>query len=152
MINFRPAMISDSEVIADFNCRLALETEQKTLDSSTVREGVLRGLKLAPEVRYFVATIDDAVVGQIMLTREWSDWRNGWMVWLQSVYVRSDCRGAGIFRGLLEYSMEQVKSEGNVVNARLYVEYANDAAKATYRKIGFVDAGYEVMEMPLTTY
>jgi len=133
--------------MADFNCRLALETEGKTLDSATVRNGVLRGLALAPEVRYFVAVSDAEVVGQLMLTLEWSDWRDGWIVWLQSVYVAPQWRGAGVFRQLLSHALRTVNADGTVVSIRLYVEYANGGAKACYRKIGFTGSGYDVMEM-----
>jgi len=149
MFVFRNAEPADIERIAELNCRLARETEGKELNSDTVRLGVARGLELSPEVRYFVAEANSAVVGQLMLTREWSDWRNGWMVWLQSVYVVAESRGHGVFRRLLSHAIEVASVEGDVVNVRLYVEHANEAAKATYRRLGFCDAGYQVMEMPL---
>ena len=82
----RSATSDDVAVITEYNCRLALETEHKTLDRATVNAGVRRGLELGDEVQYFVAEDEAGVIGQIMLTREWSDWRNGWMIWLQSVY------------------------------------------------------------------
>lgn len=86
----RSASSDDVAVITEYNCRLALETEHKTLDRATVNAGVRRGLELGDEVQYFVAEDEAGVIGQIMLTREWSDWRNGWMIWLQSVYVVSE--------------------------------------------------------------
>ncbi len=150
MFVFRSAKPADVETIAELNCRLARETEEKELNPATVRLGVARGLELSPEVRYFVAEANFAVVGQIMLTREWSDWRNGWMIWLQSVYVVAESRGQGVFRSLLSHAIEAAAVQGDVVNVRLYVEHANEAAKATYRRLGFCDAGYQVMEMPLT--
>ena len=85
MFVYRRANISDVDRITEFNCRLAQETEGKQLDTATVTRGVSRGLLLAPEVLYFVAEKDGTVVGQVMLTREWSDWRDGWMLWIQSV-------------------------------------------------------------------
>ncbi len=145
----RSASDLDIDTLADFNCRLAWETENRALDPETVRRGVTRSLQLSPEVRYFVAEADSAIVGQLMLTREWSDWRDGWMVWLQSVYVCSDWRGRGVFRTLLNHAVAMVTAEDRVVNLRLYVEHHNDVAKNTYRTLGFSDAGYEVMEMPL---
>lgn len=143
----RKAVESDASRIAEFNSRLALETEQKVLDPSTVLQGVRHGLQLAPEVLYFVAEVNSEVIGQLMLTREWSDWRNGWMVWLQSVYVESSCRGHGVFRQLFESSIRQVRSEIPVVCVRLYVEHLNAAAKQCYQKLGFGPGGYEVLEL-----
>jgi ribosomal protein S18 acetylase RimI-like enzyme len=148
MFAYRRANISDVGRITEFNCRLALETEGKQLDTATVTRGVSRGLLLAPEVLYFVAEKDGVVIGQVMLTREWSDWRDGWMLWIQSVYVDAEWRGLGVFGKLFSFAIESAASEGHVVNVRLYVEHANEAAKAVYGKLGFRNAGYEVMEMP----
>ena len=148
MFVYRRANISDVGRITEFNCRLALETEGKQLNPDTVTRGVSRGLQLAPEVLYFGAEKDGVVVGQVMLTREWSDWRDGWMLWIQSVYVDAEWRGLGVFGKLFSFAIESASSEGHVVNVRLYVEHANEAAKAVYGKLGFRNAGYEVMEMP----
>ena len=84
MFVYRSAQPSDVGRMAEMNCRLARETEGKELDEVMVLAGVRRGLELAPEVRYFVAESHSGIVGHVMITREWSDWRNGWMVWLQS--------------------------------------------------------------------
>jgi len=145
----RVAKQDDVAVITEFNCRLALETENRILDRMTVDAGVRRGLELGDEVQYFVAEDESGVIGQIMLTREWSDWRNGWMIWLQSVYVASEKRGAGVFRLLFERSVELARLRCDAVCVRLYVEHENEAATATYHRLGFRDSGYLVMEMPL---
>ncbi|MEI6538494.1 MAG: GNAT family N-acetyltransferase [Planctomycetota bacterium] len=145
----RSATSDDVAVITEYNCRLALETEHKTLDRATVNAGVRRGLELGDEVQYFVAEDEAGVIGQIMLTREWSDWRNGWMIWLQSVYVVSEKRGAGVFRLLFERSVELARLRCDAVCVRLYVEQGNEKAIATYRRLGFLDSGYLVMEMPM---
>ena len=145
----RVATIDDIAMITEYNCRLALETESRILDRDTVEAGVRRGLELGDEVQYFVAEDESGVIGQIMLTREWSDWRNGWMIWLQSVYVASEKRGAGVFRLLFERSVELARLRFDAVCVRLYVEHENEAATATYRRLGFRDSGYLVMEMPL---
>jgi ribosomal protein S18 acetylase RimI-like enzyme len=147
-LTFRPAVLSDASTIADFNSRLAMETEGRPLDPSTIGNGVRRALELSPEVRYFVAESAGRVVGQLMLTREWSDWRNGWMIWLQSVYVHADFRGCGVFRSLLDYAIQSVELSDSPVCVRLYVEHHNEAAKSCYRSLGFVDSGYLVMERP----
>ena len=148
-ITFRSATHSDIPTLADFNCRLAMETEGRQLDSATVQAGVTRGLDVGEEVRYFVADADGQVVGQIMLTREWSDWRDGWIAWLQSVYVVAEARGKGVFKGLLQHAIDQLKQQPDVVCMRLYVERDNNAAIATYQKLNFADSGYHVMETPL---
>ena len=143
----QPADESHADRIADLNCRLALETEGKSLDFSTVQNGVMRGLALSPEVRYFVAIRDSNVIGQLMLTREWSDWRDGWMLWLQSVYVVAEFRGIGVFRQLLMAALETMTAEDGIKSVRLYVEHTNETAKRCYEKLGFKGAGYEVLEM-----
>lgn len=148
-VRIRAASPDDVLVISEFNCCLAIETENKTLDRSTVLEGVRRGFDLGDEVQYFVAEDESGVIGQIMLTREWSDWRNGWMIWLQSVYVLPARRGAGVFRMLFERSIELARLRCNAVCVRLYVEHENEKATATYRRLGFLDSGYLVMEMPI---
>jgi GNAT superfamily N-acetyltransferase len=145
----RAATPDDIPVIAEYNCRLAMETESKSLDRVTVEAGVRRGLELDDEVQYYVAEDESGVIGQVMLTREWSDWRNGWMIWLQSVYVALEKRGAGVFRLLLERSIDMARLRCSAVGVRLYVEQTNSTAIATYRRLGFGDCGYDVMEMPL---
>lgn len=146
-ITFRIATPNDIDVITDFNLRLAAETEDKSLPVDTVRRGVERGLKLAPEIQYFVAEVESQVVGQVMLTREWSDWRNGWAIWIQSVYVHKDHRGKGIFGQLFEYVRQIVEQQPDVIMIRLYVEQDNETAIKTYEKLGFENPGYRVMEL-----
>ncbi len=145
----QPADNSHIDALTDYNCRLALETEGKSLCADTVRNGVLRGLSVGGEVQYFVAVAEETVIGQVMLTREWSDWRDGWMAWLQSVYVAEEFRGKGVFRGLLNYVKDQLRLQSDVLCLRLYVEQDNEAAVAAYRRLEFEDPGYRVMEMPL---
>lgn len=148
--NFRPATAAEANIITDFNCRLAQETEDKTLPADVVTSGVARAFQQGDEVQYFVAEDQGKVIGQIMLTREWSDWRDGWAAWIQSVYVHADYRGQGVFRQLFEYVKEQLAQQDDVVLVRLYVEKDNAPAIATYEKLGFTDPGYRVMEMPLS--
>ena len=150
-VQYREAVAADTETLVQYNCLLALETEQKTLQRETVRQGVVTGLTLAPEVRYFVAESAGVVIGQLMLTREWSDWRNGWMSWLQSVYVTAEFRGQGVFRGLLEHAIDAVRLSDNPVCLRLYVEHENAGAMECYRRLAFQDSGYLVMERVLTS-
>ncbi|MEZ6121979.1 MAG: N-acetyltransferase [Planctomycetaceae bacterium] len=146
-LRIRIATPDDVHVIADFNCCLAIETENRTLDRATVERGVRRGLQHQPEVQYWLAEVDQGVVGQLMLTREWSDWRDGWMYWLQSVYVQAEHRSQGVFRQLFQYVTKSLRNDPDVRCLRLYVEAENQIAQAAYEKLGFTSPGYHVMEL-----
>ena len=145
-LHIRPATINDAAVIAEFNCQLAAETEDKTLDAETVRLGVQALLESPSRGRYFVAESGGQVVGQIMHTLEWSDWRNGDIWWIQSVFVHSDHRRRGVFRALSNHLEELARETAGVVGIRLYVERENERAQQTYSSLGFDGAGYLVME------
>jgi GNAT superfamily N-acetyltransferase len=141
----RNARIEDAPTIVDFNLRLALETEKKELELPIVTAGVDAFLRDPRLGRYFVAVVGEKIVGQMAVTEEWSDWRNGRIFWLQSVFVEPKSRGQGVFGRLLAYAQKVGRSEG-VVGLRLYVEQHNARAQQTYKKRGFVDAGYFVLE------
>lgn len=145
-MNIRIAGVGDLETLTDFNCALARETEDHELDAPTVSRGVQRGLEHFPDVQYFVAEETDSVIGQMMVTREWSDWRDGWIWWMQSVYVQSDHRKQGVFRALMEHVANAAVDDPDVVGIRLYVENGNHAAQAVYARSGFVDPNYRVLE------
>src|SRR5437667_4669048 len=102
-LTVRRATPADTATMVEFNRLLALESEGKTLDPAVLSAGVKAGLSDPKKALYFVAEDDRAVVGQMMVTFEWSDWRNGWMWWIQSVYVRTDARRRGIFSSLYEH-------------------------------------------------
>ncbi len=142
----RPANESDVDVVVEFNRRLAAETEDKALDAETLRAGVLAGLADARRARYFLAEVEGWVVGQLMLTTEWSDWRNGDLWWFQSVYVAADHRRRGVFRRLFEHVLATAERDPGVVGLRLYVEDQNEVAQRTYRQLGLSKGGYHVME------
>ncbi len=143
----RQATERDIPVVVDYNLALALESENKQLDRATVERGVARGFDQGTEVTYLVAELPDlSLAGQIMLTREWSDWRDGWIMWLQSVYVRPDCRSQGVFRLLLDDAVRRLQADPDVVGLRLYVEVENQRAMDVYLRNGFVDASYRVLE------
>ncbi len=142
----RPAILADAGVICDFNRSMAKETEGKDLDPAIVQPGVLAMLADVHKGRYFVAEAHGQVVGQLGITFEWSDWRNGNFWWIQSVYVAEAARRAGVFRKLYEHILTEARQEASVIGVRLYVEHGNLIAQATYRKMGMVMTGYQVME------
>lgn len=135
-VTIRRATLDDAPVICDFNRRLALESEGKTLDPGVLGAGVAALLNDPARGVYFVAQKDGQVVGQIMITPEWSDWRNSWMWWIESVYVRQDARRQGIFRALYDHVYRAACEDPNVVGLRLYVEKNNHGAQHTYLNLG----------------
>lgn len=143
----RPAQASDADVIVEYNCRLAKETENLDLDATLIGPGVRAMLADPHKGRYFVAEIDGQVVGQVGYTCEWSDWRNGFFWWIQSVYVAAHARRRGVFSKLLDQVVRSARAQADVIGVRLYVEHDNQAAQHTYRKLGFAMTNYHVMEM-----
>src|SRR5439155_7422219 len=97
-ITIRRATPADVPLIVDFNCRLATESEAKTLDTSVLTAGVTAAMDDPNKGPYYLAADGDAVLGQTQITFEWSDWRNGWIWWIQGVYVRAEARQRGVFR------------------------------------------------------
>ncbi|MFO1007007.1 MAG: GNAT family N-acetyltransferase [Planctomycetaceae bacterium] len=142
----RPATLDDLPTLVEYNRRLAQETENITLSVELLTEGVRAALLDPSKGRYFVAEVDGQVVGQLMHTHEWSDWRNGDIWWLQSVYVHSDYRQQGVFRQLVEHLRAEAQATPGVVGLRLYMEEHNDRAAATYDRLGIRNAGYVVRE------
>jgi GNAT superfamily N-acetyltransferase len=142
----RDARIDDLDAIVEHNLALALETEGKTLDRATLTRGVAAALADPDRLRYWVAEIDGRVVGQAAVTREWSDWRDGWIWWFQSVYVAADSRGRGIFRAIHARIRAEAHAEPEVIGLRLYVESDNEPAQRTYTALGMIPGGYQVYE------
>lgn len=149
-MRIRDGLPADAPVLVEFNARMALETEAKQLDRATLTRGVERVLRDRALGRYFVVEGDDgALVGCLMITLEWSDWRDGHFWWIQSVYVREDVRGRGVYSSLHNHVVDEARRAGNVVGVRLYVEPHNTRAQRTYEKLGMKKT-YDVMEQPLT--
>jgi ribosomal protein S18 acetylase RimI-like enzyme len=148
-MQIRDGVPADAPTLVEFNARMALETEGKTLDRATLTRGVERVLRDRTLGRYFVVDgPDGSVVGCLMVTLEWSDWRDGHFWWIQSVYVRDDVRGRGVYSSLHRHVVEEATRAGNVVGVRLYVEPHNARAQRTYEKLGMKKT-YDVMEQPL---
>jgi len=149
-ITVRPAAYTDAATMIDFNIRLAQETEDKNLDLPTITRGVHRALRSTEMCRYYIAEVDHRVVGQTMITYELSDWRDGLIWWIQSVYVHPEFRGAGVFTKLYQTIMRDAATSGDARCLRLYVEVQNTRAMTTYYRLGMTDAGYKVLEAPVT--
>jgi GNAT superfamily N-acetyltransferase len=149
-LDIRDARLDDVDTIVDFNVRLAAESEDKSLDRATLRAGVLALLAEPAHGRYFVACRGASIVGQVMLTYEWSDWRNGRIWWIQSVYVPPEARRQGIFRALFQHVRGLAQSTPGTVGLRLYVEQDNTRAHQVYRNLGLNEGGYFVMQRMLT--
>ena len=142
----RPARFADAETLAAFNVALAHESEGLALDPATVRAGVEAVLRDPARGRYFVAESEGRVIGQLMITYEWSDWRNAQLWWIQSVYVAPAHRRRGVFRQLYHHARGHARQAGDVCAIRLYVENDNTPAQSTYHAQGFTDASYRVYE------
>ena len=142
----RPASELDLDLIIEYNARLAEETEGKTVDRDLLRSGVATLLADSTKGSYFLAEAEGKVIGQIMITFEWSDWRNGVFWWIQSVYVHSAFRQKGVFSRLFRHVESQARAVDNVCGLRLYVDKDNEQASAVYRKLGLDATRYEVME------
>lgn len=142
----RQATLSDVPFIVSGNLRLALETERRQLDPATVAAGVNALLADAAKGIYFLAEADGQPVGQLLITREWSDWRNGNFWWIQSVYVLEPFRGRGIFRALFEHVHALAQARHDVCGLRLYVEANNSRAQEAYRRLGLAKTDYELFE------
>lgn len=151
----RDAVAADLDLLAQWAQAMAWETEHKRLDPATVHAGVAAGLADPARARYFVAMHDAPLAGHesvgvaagtLMLTREWSDWRNGDWWWIQSVYVAPDYRRQGVFAALYRHVEALARATPGVVGLRLYVERHNAAAQRTYAALGMRDAGYALYE------
>ncbi|HEY9170789.1 MAG TPA: GNAT family N-acetyltransferase [Verrucomicrobiae bacterium] len=146
-MTIRQASLADAQVIAEFNLRLAAETEQLRLDPETVNAGVAAILADPVKGIYFVAEIEGVVVGQLMITYEWSDWRNGNLWWIQSVFVKPEFRGRGVFPALFKHLEGLARGNPGVAGLRLYMHAENERARRTYERLGMNHSDYEVFEM-----
>jgi ribosomal protein S18 acetylase RimI-like enzyme len=145
-LSLRQAVPADAPIVVEFNRLLALESEGLTLDLTLLAPGVAAALADPRKGLYFVAEEDGEVVGQVMITYEWSDWRNGWIWWIQSVYVRPEYRGRGVFRALYEHIYKMAAADPEIIGLRLYVEQENLRAQEVYRRLGMERTGYFVLE------
>ena len=145
----RIAGVGDVAALIEFNQAMALETESKLLDTETLRAGVETVLQDPSHGFYVVADAGREIAGALLITYEWSDWRNGRFWWIQSVYVRPEHRRRCVYRMLHEFVRDRARSAGGVVGMRLYVERDNAAAQRTYAALGMNETVYRMYEETL---
>ena len=147
----RIAVPGDAEALVEFNQAMALETEARSLESDTLRSGVEAVLRDAGHGFYVVADTGGEVAGALLVTYEWSDWRNGRFWWIQSVYVRPEHRRRGVYRALHAFVRDRARSADDVVGLRLYVERDNAVAQQTYATLGMSETVYRMYEEAFTS-
>lgn len=145
-MNIRLAIEKDAPELVEFNQAMALETEGKHLDSEILKSGVESVFNDAKKGFYVVTEADAKIVGGLMVTFEWSDWRNSWFWWIQSVYILPDYRGRSIYRLMYEFVKNKANQEKNVCGFRLYVEKENVNAQKVYEKLGMESSHYLMYE------
>ena len=148
-LNIRQAGVDDGEIITRFNAAMALESEGVSLDRATLRSGVDAALTDESKAFYLLAETKGDPVGQLMVTTEWSDWRNGWIWWIQSVYVKPEARRRGVYRRLYQRLTEMAIARGDIRGMRLYVMRENQTAKRTYEALGMSHSHYDLYETEL---
>lgn len=146
VIAIRCATPADLDTVTRFNVALADESEGKRLDPAIVREGVRAALADPHRAAYYLAELDRAVAGQTMITLEWSDWRNGYFWWIQSVYVEPFARRRGVFRALHHHIRDEARARLDVCGLRLYVHRDNTLALETYRRLNMPACDYLLCE------
>ncbi len=142
----RAATADDVPRLRDWAIAMALETEHKALDPGTVEKGIRAVLDQPRRGAYFVAERGAGAAGTLMLTYEWSDWRNGDWWWIQSVYVAPEQRRKGVYAALYAHVLAGARANPAVCGLRLYVERDNANAQRTYESLGMADAGYRMYE------
>ena len=146
-VEVRRASLTHLDTIVDFNAAMARETEDKELDLDLLRPGVEAVLTRNDLGFYLVAEQSGRPVGQLLITYEWSDWRNAFFWWIQSVYVNPEHRRLGVYKALNDYASKEARGQGNVCGLRLYVDKDNDIAQGVYNSLGMSRARYDMYEI-----
>ena len=141
-MNIRIATAADAPELVEFNQAMALETEAKHLDPEVLSRGVAAVFEDEQKGFYVVAEDDNRVVGCLLITFEWSDWRNGWFWWIQSVYVRPEARGKSVYSKLYAFVKQMAAQSMDVCGFRLYVDRENEHAQRVYEKLGMELSNY----------
>jgi len=145
-IQIRKAKESDLATIVDFQLQMAMETENLLLDKPTVEKGVAAAFHDSAKGQYFVTEVEGEIASSLMITPEWSDWRNGMVYWIQSVFVKEKFRRLGIYRKMYSHIQEIVNKDEHVRGIRLYVDKTNIRAQKTYKNTGMNGEHYQLFE------
>jgi len=145
-LTIRKATPHDAPAIVEFNRRMAAETEDKILDPQVLAAGVAAALADPNKAVYFVAEEMNTILGQLSITLEWSDWRNGWLWWFQSVYVQPGARQRGVFKALYHHVYQAACADPEVIGLRLYVEKENHVAQQAYLRLGMEWTPYLILQ------
>ena len=145
-MKIRIAEKTETAALVEFNQAMALETEGKTLDTQILQSGVAAVFDDEKKGFYVVAEENERIIGGLMVTFEWSDWRSGWFWWIQSVYILPEARGKGIYRLLYEFVKDAARRQTNVCGFRLYVEKENVHAQKVYERLGMEETYYLMYE------
>ncbi|MEO0652151.1 MAG: GNAT family N-acetyltransferase [Planctomycetota bacterium] len=146
-VSVRSATPADADRIADWQVQMARETEDRALDRERVGRGVARCLADPIKGRYLVAELDGEPVGSLLLTTEWSDWRDGWFWWIQSVFLAPAARGHGVYKAMQAKVVADAQADPDVRGVRLYVEEENAHARRVYAALGFENTSYRLYEI-----
>ena len=146
MYKIREARPDDIQTIVSFQKNMALETENLILDADILTSGVEAVFRFPDKGLYFVACNDHGVVASLMITFEWSDWRNRTIYWIQSVYVLPDLRRKGVYASLYQHIRSLAEADKNIGGIRLYVDRTNTIAQTTYASLGMNGEHYQVFE------
>jgi GNAT superfamily N-acetyltransferase len=145
-IKIRPGLLFDINAISDYQVKMAWETEQLKLDPPTVELGVAAVFDDPSKGKYWLAEVNGEVVGCLLTVPEWSDWRNGTVLWIHSVYVKPEFRKHGVFRKLYSHLRTMVEGSKDLRGLRLYVEKANHPAQKVYEALGMSGEHYHLYE------
>lgn len=146
MVQIRMATEENREIIAEFQIKMARETEGLVLEKETLNEGVMHVLRDPEKGKYFIAEEEGKVVASLLITFEWSDWRNKWILWIQSVYVLPEYRKQGVFKNMYAHIKKWATDDNEVAGIRLYVDKANRRAIDVYSKLGMNGEHYRLFE------
>jgi GNAT superfamily N-acetyltransferase len=145
-ILIRPGLLFDIDVIADFQVKMAWETEKLKLDSTTVGKGVSAVFDDPAKGKYWLAEKEGEVIGCLLTVPEWSDWRNGTVLWIHSVYVKPENRKSGVYKKLYQHLKQMVEEASDLRGLRLYVDKSNLNAQKVYETLGMSGEHYHLYE------
>ena len=139
--------IEDINSLVDFNIKMAKETENKILNKKIVTKGVSEVLNDTTLGYYVIAKNKNTILGSLMITYEWSDWRNGMFWWIQSVYVEKEYRQQGVYKQMYSYIKDKALKDNSCTGIRLYVEQENKIAQSVYKKLEMKETHYKLFEI-----